>query len=215
MPQGSVLGPILFLLYINDLSRTVQEGTARLFADDTSIVTYNKKLENLIERSKIVYRGLFRWCICNRLTINYSKTCFLLFHTKNKRVPHDFNEIKIDDIIISRSRVTNYLGLHIDENLNWNYHINQLCQRLTQFFGVFKRVKDQVTHKLVRQLYFAFIYSRISYGIQVYGGCSDSNMNNIQTIQSKLLKFFLSLDQRNPTNDLHANLKILKVKDIY
>ena len=86
---------------------------------------------------------------------------------------------------------------------------------LTQYFGIFKKVKGKVTVKLVRQLYFAFIYSRINYGIQVYGSCSDRLCNKIQVIQNKLLKFFLNLEPRHSTDDLHANLKILKVKDIY
>ena len=76
-------------------------------------------------------------------------------------------------------------------------------------------MKDKVTPKIVRQLYFAFIYSRINYGIQVYGSCADTLLNKIQTIQNKLLKFFLNLDILHSTNTLHANLEILKVKDIY
>ena len=215
VPQGSVLGPVLFLLYINDLSLAIRHGTTRLFADDTSIFTYDKKIDELILKSVEVYKSLFKWCISNRLTINFSKTGFMLFHAKNKPVPPDFNEIEVDDIIISRTTVTKYLGLYVDEKLSWNYHVTQLCKKLTQYFGIFKKVKDKVTPKIVRQLYFAFIYSRINYGIQVYGSCADTLLNKIQTIQNKLLKFFLNLDILHSTNTLHANLEILKVKDIY
>ena len=76
-------------------------------------------------------------------------------------------------------------------------------------------MKHKVTSSIVRQLYFAFIYSRINYGIQVYGSCADILMYRIQVLQNKLLKFFLNLDRRHSTDRLHADLKILKVKDIY
>ena len=215
VPQGSVLGPVLFLLYVNDLSQAIRHGTARLFADDTNIFTYDKKIDDLIARSIDVYKCLFKWCISNRLTINFSKTCFMLFTTKNKYVPPNFNVIKVDDIIIHRSDVTKYLGLYIDEKLTWKFHVNELCKKLVQYFGIFKRVKDKVTQKLVRQLYFAFIYSRISYGIQVYGSCSNKLLNKVQTLQNGLLKYFLNLKHRYHTNNLHIKLQILKVKDIY
>jgi len=102
VPQGSVLGPILFLLYINDLCQAVGPEIARLFADDTGLFTSNSNFQNLISESKDIYRKLFKWCLSNKLTINDSKTCFILFHTKNKPVPKDFSAIQIDDIIIKR-----------------------------------------------------------------------------------------------------------------
>ena len=93
VPQGSVLGPILL-------------DIVRLFADDTGLFTSNANLQNLVSESKVIYRKLFKWCLANKLTINDSKTCFILFHTKNKPEPNHFSDIQIDDIIIKRVDMT-------------------------------------------------------------------------------------------------------------
>ena len=108
-----------------------------------------------------------------------------------------------------------YLGLTLDETLNWNEHVNELCKSLIKYFGIFNHIKYKITPVVVRQLYYVFIYSRIKYGIELYGSSSASNMNKIQVIQNKLLKMVLKLDRLMPTNDLHKNIKILKIDDIH
>lgn len=215
VPQGSVLGPVLFLIYINDICHAVGDESARLFADDTGIFTHGKILEPLIQNSIITYRRLFCWCLDNRLTINCSKTCFIVFRTKNKRVPNDLQHIKIDDIVIDRVNVTKYLGLYLDEYLTWDVHVTKLCKSLMRYFGIFKNLRDSITNSVARQLYHAFIYSRIDYGVQVYGSCSNKLLSKIQILSNKLLKFLLKRHPRTPTNHLYNELKILKVTDIF
>ena len=215
VPQGSVLGPILFLIYVNDLGYATGEDITRLFADDTGLFTYDKNLTTLINKSKEIYSCLFKWCLYNGLSVNYSKTSFILFHTRNKPVPRDFTDINVDGIKISRTEVIKYLGLYIDEKLTWNYHVEHLCKSLVKFFGMFKKVRYCITQKLCRQIYYAFIYSRISYGIEIYGSCTDKLLSRLQVIQNKLLKFLLKQDSRTPTSTLHYNMKILKIKHIY
>ena len=215
VPQGSVLGPVLFLLYINDLSRAVGDNISRLFADDTGVFTHGRNINVLRNDSVTKYRLLFKWCLENRLTINYSKTCFIVFHPINKPMPADLKDIKVDNITISRVEVTKYLGLHLDEKLNWKHHVTQLCQGLTKFFGIFKKIRESLTSKLAKQLYYAFIYSRIHYGIQIYGSCAATTLSKIQRLSNGLLKFLLRYDRRTSTTTLHKDLKILKVDDIY
>ena len=214
VPQGSVLGPILFLLYINDLCNAVGPDTTRLFADDAGLFTHGKNIKLLTEESIIIYKRLFKWCLCNRLTINYSQTCFMIFHSKRKPIPCNISEIKVNDITISRVNVTKYLGLYIDEHLTWDHHITHLCNSLTKFFGIFKKIQNSSTKELSRQLYYAFIHSRINYGIQVYGSCALRLRSKIQILSNKLLKYLLRLPQRTPTNELHKDMKILKIDDL-
>ena len=118
-------------------------------------------------------------------------------------------------LTIMRVKSFKYLGLTLDETLNWNEHVNELCKSLIKYFGIFNHIKYKITPVVVRQLYYAFIYSRIIYGIELYGSSSASNMNKVQVIQNKLLKMVLKLDRLMPTNDLHKNIKILKIDDIH
>ena len=145
----------------------------------------------------------------------HPQRCFLLFHTRNKPVPSDFEFIKIDDIIIQRSRTIKYLGTHLDETLNWNEHVRQVCKSLMKYFGIFSKIRSFVTPKISRQLYFAFIYSRINYSIELYGTSSKEQLSKVQILQNKLLKLLYSRESRTPTEQLHKDIHILKVKDIY
>ena len=215
VPQGSVLGPLFFALYINDIHHSVGTEYVKLFADDTALFMSHPDLTALIANIKSKFEDLFKWCISNKLTINAEKTNFVLFHAINKPMPQQLNEIETEFMTIMRVKSFKYLGLTLDETLNWNEHVNELCKSLIKYFVIFNHIKYKITPVVVRQLYYAFIYSRIKYGIELYGSSSASNMNKVQVIQNKLLKMVLKLDRLMPTNDLHKNIKILKIDDIH
>ena len=131
--QGSVLGPHHFLLYINDIANFSPLGSIRLFADDTNVFLEHKDLEQLYTNAKIVLEYLFMWFKDNRLTVNSNKSSFTIFTTKYKR---NNNEIP-DTFDILMSSSTKYLGVFIDEELNWNTHINHITNGLRILFPVF------------------------------------------------------------------------------
>ena len=116
--------------------------------------------------------------------------------------------------MISRVTETKYLALHIDEYLNSNSHVSNLRKNLVKYFGIFKKIRDSIDIKLARQLYFAFIFSRVNYGIQIYGTCAKTLLDKIQILSNRLLKFLLKLDFMTPTSILHKNLNILTVSDL-
>ena len=106
-----------FALYINDIQHAVGAECVRLFADDTALYMVNTDLKVLISSVKVKIQQLFKWCICNKLTINIDKTYFVLFHTVNKPVPDGFTEIATAHMTIKRATEMKYLGLVLDENL--------------------------------------------------------------------------------------------------
>ena len=215
VPQGSVLGPLFFLLYINDIYRAVGCNAVRLFADDTSLLSYGLNLNDVIIQAKELFDKLYHWCVANKLSINSDKTNFVLFHMKNEPLPNDFDSIQTNHMTIRRVKIVNYLGLVIVENLYWNAHADFVCASLIKYFGIFNHIKSFITSRIARQMYFAFINSRISYGIEVYGHCADEHLSKLQTLQNKLLKLMLKLDRRTSTNQLHRNLSLFKVSDIH
>ena len=215
VPQGSVLGPILFLIYVNDLQYSMPNACLRLFADDTALVVNNSNIDTLIADVKHKLKMVHEWCTCNKLTINDTKTNFVLFQMKNKPVPQNFTEIVTEVMTIQRVCSAKYLGVVLDEKLRWHEHVESVCQTLTKYFGIFNHIKARVSMKIARQIYYAFIYSRLQYGIEIYGCCSQSNISKIQTLQNKLLKLILQLDRRTGTNQLHSLLNIAKVNDVY
>ena len=147
--------------------------------------------------------------------INQDKTKCMLFHVPNKPVPRDFCALNVDAIDIEGVKEVTYLGVILDEKLNWHKQNENICKSLLQFFGLFNHIKSFVTKSIARQLYFACIYSRIKYGIEIFGSCSKQVLSRIQVMQNKLLKLLLNLNRRTPTTELHKTLSTLKVEDIF
>ena len=215
VPQGSVLGPLFFLLYINDLHRSIGDNSVRLYADDTAIITSNPNLESARYQAKESFTKLYHWCVANKLSINSEKTSFVLFHLKNKPIPRNFTCIQTEVMQIDRVESVQYLGMLLDEKLYWHEHVDQICASLVKYFGIFNHIKNFVSKRIARQLYFAFIYSRIQYGIETYGTCAKETLAKVQIMQNKLLKLLLKWDRRTPTDFVHYHLSILKINDMH
>ena len=167
---------------MNDIINAANANNIRLFADDTSIFIHNKNIYNLIRHTKSYFMILQKWCLCNKVTLNSTKSYFSIFHTKNKHVPEDLNEIVVDNMKIKRSNSVKYIGKHIDEYLNWNVHVDNLLVSLLKYFGIFNQLKDYVSNKLARQLYYAFVCSNINYGIEVYGSCKVKDLYKVSLL---------------------------------
>ena len=146
--------------------------------------------------------------------MSWDKTNFIIFHTPRKKA-NELQELTVDNFTIKRIKVVTYLGMYIDEHMKWDKHINHICTRLSKNFHMFYTIRNLLTDHLKKQLYYSLVHSRILYGIEVYGSCSSSLLNKIQTLQNKLLKVLYNLPFRTDTNELHSQLKLLKVKDIY
>ena len=116
---------------------------------------------------------------------------------------------------IDRVPCFKYLGVTLDKTFTWINHIYRIGKSLVEYFWIFNQIKDKVTSKLTRKLYFTYIYSMIKYAIDNYGNCSSTNMNKFKSCKKKMMKLLLKLDRRTLTNYLHKMLNICKVNDIY
>ena len=183
VPQGSVMGPVLFLLYVNDLYRSVGDKTIRLFADDTALLVHNRNIEALMANARASFDKLYEWCLCNRLTINNDKTKFILFHTKNKPVPKDLETLDTSVMNIDGVESFNYLGVIIDEKLNWHEQAENVCKSLLQFYGIFNHIKSYVSSQIARQLYYACIFSIWNRGVWcMFKGIATKNTSHAKQI---------------------------------
>ena len=134
--QGSIIGPILFILYINDLPRVSTTLKFLLYADDTNILYENTDTKVIIKTINMEMPKIIKWLKSNKLHINVNKTVAMLFHTRQKRVNIDENLIVIDGNIIPLSTKTKFLGINIDNNLTWRAHINYITTKISKGVGV-------------------------------------------------------------------------------
>jgi hypothetical protein len=211
-----VLGPLLFLIYINDISNcTDSDCLNRLFADDASAFIAKRNAQELKDSMTRILKQLFEWFSANKLTVNLSKTCFIIFRSNSKKNPDFLSNLKIDDITINRVKSAKHLGVTLDENLNWHDHISEINSSLVKISNSFKIIQHQIPTKNKILFYNAYILSKIQYGIEVYGTAACSALKKVQTQQNRALKILYSKDFYTPTKLLHKELNILLVEDIY
>ena len=145
-------------------------GSIRLFADDTNIFIEHDNLEQLYDNAKILLEYLFLWFKNNKLTVNSNKSSFTIFTTKYKRNNNDIPDIlSVNNTNILMKSSTKYLGVFLDEELNWKTHIDHLTNGLRTLFPVFYNIRKYLTINQVKTLYYTMIYSKIKYGIVIYG----------------------------------------------
>ena len=215
VPQGSVLGPLLFLIFINDLKYCIPEKHSRLFADDTGIFVSGKSIIPTINSSQILLNNLEDWFRCNKLTVSVPKCAWMIFHGKNKQVPINIPSLYLNDTAINLVDTYKYIGMILDSKLNWAPHVNSICDKLNRYFGIFHYIRCKIPQHLARQVYFSTIFPHIHYGIELYGSCSMKIINRLQVKQNLLLKILSRRDRLYPTDQLHSDHKILKITDLY
>jgi len=216
VPQGSVLGPLLFIIYTNDLPNSLTHTHAILFADDTTIYTKSKNLNELYNIVNSDLQNLYDWFNANKLSLNISKTNYMLF--TNHDIP-DITiqnlEIKIGAQVIERKKNLKFLGVQIDENLNWHEHITNTMNKVAKTSYSIKMVKNILPKQNLKTLYQTLILPHLDYGILFWGGTHESHINKLVIQQKKIIRMITNSKYNDHTDPLFKGLKLLKLKEIH
>ena len=167
-PQGSVLGPLLFLLYINDLNKAIQFSTTHHFADDTNHLYVGKTLKKIQKYVNFDLKFLCNWLKANKISLNASKTELIIFRDPRKKSSHDL-KIKIDGKKLIPSRYVKYLGILLDCHFSWNEQELELHSKLTRAIGMLSNIRHSVDSDTLRMIYYGIFSSILTYASQILG----------------------------------------------
>ena len=153
VPQGSVLGPLLFLIYINDLPNALVYSDAFIFADDTALLYSDKNLKRIRKRLNIDLKLLVHWLHTNKIGLNVDKTEAILFRSAKKKVDYDL-KLKLNGKKLQLVTPVRYLGIVLDENLSWTHHKNSLADKLRKSNGALSKLRHYNPRATIVSIYF-------------------------------------------------------------
>ena len=213
VPQGSVLGPLLFLVYVNDLVNVSDKAKFILFADDTNIIYHNKNFNSLIENVNDDLIKISNWFNQNKLSINTDKTKFIIFsETERSAVPQV--NILLNNKTISKTSDIKFLGVIIQSNLKWDKHCAAKAKKIIQAVSAMVRLKNMLPSSALLTIYRSLIETHLNYSILAWGNSPKKTTHSLVKLQKKAVRLIVKAKYNSHTEPIFRSLKILKFEDL-
>lgn len=223
VPQGSVLGPILFLVYVNDLCEGIFNGKITAFADDTALTYVDENINTIYEKMNLDLKLLNYWFNKNFMILS-EKTKYMIFGLRcalsfNKEVVYHnvncLNDVNCGCLRVDKVDKIKYLGLLIDSNLSWKSHISKLKGEMLRSVRTFYLLRSLCPTKVLVKVYHALVGSRLSYGLVCWGGTYVSTLYPIIVLQKSFIRILSNAHITEHSWPLFINLKILPIRNLY
>ena len=192
VPQGSILGPLLFLLYINDLPECLDNTRPRLFADDTNLTASGESLNDIEIAVNSDLENLRNWLMANKLSLNVAKTEFMLIGPKRMKTDSSLN-ILIENKQIKQVNECKTLGILIDQHLSWNNNTKNICKKVTAGISALRRVKPFVSKETLISIYNAIIRPHFDYCCEVWDVFGKTQSDRLQKLQNRAARVIMSM----------------------
>ena len=211
VPQGSILGPILFLLFINDLPLLLKHCQADFFADDATAHTSNQDIETINTELQSDFSIAVSWSEQNKLPINYDRTTYMILGSK-KRVQDEHQLVlRAENGIIDKVSTQRLLGIFIDDHLSWTSHIDHLCSTLSSKISLLKQISAYVPQDIQKLYYQSYIVPLLDYGCNTWGTTSSANIERLSKLQKRAAWIILKADFMTPSKLMFETLGWLSV----
>ena len=203
VPQGSVLGPLFFILYVNDMQAAVNKSDIQLYADDTVIHSSDSNSAKAASDLQTAMNQFTRWCHENKLSLNASKTKQMVFGTRSMVKKAKNIRLMVEGVALQVVPSYKYLGVTLDSTLSFNIHVKNVTTMVSYKAILLGKIRKYLQEDVALRIYKSMILPYFDYGDVIYGKSNQDSLDKLQRLQNKCLRICKGYNIRHDTVDIH------------